>query len=459
MLTPGGSPIPGFALLKTRTTAVGVEVAELVHKHQEFSQYLVDLPAQLSRGRASIHSSFQAAHEALNASETAAMLAFEFNAKLVLKQVTMSVDALKVLKEQAAACSAAGIIASHEEHCHVFEKDTVFHQVFLDDVCTKLVDNCWFIGRSCESADVTVPITSWTRRLEALSNADMYVGNARAKCQSVLRELESRAWEKSTGCYPSCSSRRELVTDMLTALALVNGHWVGKHAGLAISPDGLLVVHSNPSKNYIVVRHLPHGEFLGVWGKKGSGYGQFNKPCRICFSPGSCDTVLVADANNKRVQEIRVRDGTSVRCIGTGLFKTQVYSVDVSPTGIMVAGERSTIHVFKYSSGERTECISTGQPWHIPMLRIASFDDNTLVYFNPVSKTAELLINFACGSRFVKTFSSDDRLNGMTDMIYVGENRANAMLMHSFRNNSRAIAFWKRYIFVLEVNGKIKVYK
>ena len=67
--------------------------------------------------------------------------------------------------------------------------------------------------------------------------------------------------------------------------------------GLAILDEVLYVVDSG---NHRVQKFTLTGEYLGQFGSKGSGEGQFNSPYSIC-SDGS-RRVLVTDNGNNRVQ-------------------------------------------------------------------------------------------------------------------------------------------------------------
>jgi DNA-binding beta-propeller fold protein YncE len=65
------------------------------------------------------------------------------------------------------------------------------------------------------------------------------------------------------------------------------------------------------------------GKWIGEWGKKGAGPGEFNNPHGITFVPGSAD-LFVADRENSRLQLFD----------RTGMFKKQWTGVkDARTTG------------------------------------------------------------------------------------------------------------------------------
>ncbi|CAE8609291.1 unnamed protein product [Polarella glacialis] len=74
-----------------------------------------------------------------------------------------------------------------------------------------------------------------------------------------------------------------------------------KPTGVAFSPGGkLLYVADGYGNSRIAVFSLPNGEFLGQWGSRGTGPGQFDTPHSLAVD--SAGRVYVADRNNARVQ-------------------------------------------------------------------------------------------------------------------------------------------------------------
>lgn len=122
------------------------------------------------------------------------------------------------------------------------------------------------------------------------------------------------------------------------------GKWDATHfnqpTDIAIRPDGSFFV-SDGYVNSRVARFDRNGKWLGEWGKKGAGEGEFSNPHGLSFVPGGTD-VLVADRENSRLQLFD----------GTGAFKRQwmgakdaattgrVFSVATDREGAMYVGIR-----------------------------------------------------------------------------------------------------------------------
>jgi hypothetical protein len=65
---------------------------------------------------------------------------------------------------------------------------------------------------------------------------------------------------------------------------------------------------------------LDDGSLIRVVGSAGDGEGQFNLSCGgLCVCPDG-DSVLVADRNNDRVQQLRIVDGSWVQHVGIGVL-------------------------------------------------------------------------------------------------------------------------------------------
>lgn len=73
------------------------------------------------------------------------------------------------------------------------------------------------------------------------------------------------------------------------------------NTGLAISPDGTVMVISNVEVHVVSVYGLPDGVWKAEFGGEGSGPAQFKRPFKLCFSTLS-GNILVTDAGNRRVQ-------------------------------------------------------------------------------------------------------------------------------------------------------------
>lgn len=98
-------------------------------------------------------------------------------------------------------------------------------------------------------------------------------------------------------------------------------------AAIAVAPDGEIYV-ADGYGNSRVHRFSPDGEFLGGWGRPGSGPGEFTTPHAVCIDPSN--RVLVADRENNRVQ-LFTRDGSYLDAWGDLYHPMDIY---VDPTGI-----------------------------------------------------------------------------------------------------------------------------
>jgi tripartite motif-containing protein 71 len=82
-----------------------------------------------------------------------------------------------------------------------------------------------------------------------------------------------------------------------------------------------LVIVVDDSTMQLHMHSLADGSLVRRVGSKGSGKGQFNSYwCGLCVSPDG-DSVLVAEAHNNRVQQVRIVDGSWVRFVGEGVLK------------------------------------------------------------------------------------------------------------------------------------------
>jgi hypothetical protein len=111
-----------------------------------------------------------------------------------------------------------------------------------------------------------------------------------------------------------------------------------------------VVWDENPGSE-LHMHSLADGSLVRSIGSKGSGKGQFNFSCGgLCPSPDG-DSVLVAEANNDRVQQVRIVDGSWVRFVGEGvLYKPQF--VDCNADVIAVSeSDWHRISVFSWADG------------------------------------------------------------------------------------------------------------
>jgi hypothetical protein len=85
---------------------------------------------------------------------------------------------------------------------------------------------------------------------------------------------------------------------------------------------GLVIVseYNSSGGSQLHMHSLADGSLVRRIGSKGSGKGQFNFGCGgLCMSPDG-DSVLVAEAVNNRVQQVRIVDGSWVRFVGEGVL-------------------------------------------------------------------------------------------------------------------------------------------
>ena len=90
---------------------------------------------------------------------------------------------------------------------------------------------------------------------------------------------------------------------------------------------GLVVVSgwcNGPEKCKLYVYSLADGSLVRSFGGVGSGKGQFNWGFGgLCVTPRG--TLLVAESNNNRLQEVNIDDGSWVRFMGEGLLEKPDY--------------------------------------------------------------------------------------------------------------------------------------
>jgi DNA-binding beta-propeller fold protein YncE len=96
---------------------------------------------------------------------------------------------------------------------------------------------------------------------------------------------------------------------------------------------------------------LLDGSLVRSIGRNGRGKGQFKFHYGgLCVSPDG-DSVLVAERYNKRVQQVKIADGSWVRFVGVGVLKYPDY-VDCNTDVIAVSGTmRHRISVFSWADG------------------------------------------------------------------------------------------------------------
>lgn len=121
--------------------------------------------------------------------------------------------------------------------------------------------------------------------------------------------------------------------------------------GIAVFRDGCRFAVSNIMTHTITVYSTEDGSEVCTFGGEGHGPGQFRNPFKICVTHR--DTLLVADNNNERVQEVSAT-GEHIRFIGEGVFGGRVCGVDCNDEHIVATrtdAETGRIYVIDYSTG------------------------------------------------------------------------------------------------------------
>ncbi len=112
-------------------------------------------------------------------------------------------------------------------------------------------------------------------------------------------------------------------------------------------PHGLAVVTDTKTQQ-LLMYSLIDGTRIRSIGSQGGGKGQFNFDYGgLCVSPDG-DSVLVAEFDNRRVQEVRIVDGSWVRFIGIGVLKKPQF-VDCNDRVIVVSEACHRISVLSWA--------------------------------------------------------------------------------------------------------------
>jgi DNA-binding beta-propeller fold protein YncE len=149
-----------------------------------------------------------------------------------------------------------------------------------------------------------------------------------------------------------------------------------KPTDVAFGPSGDVYV-SDGYGNSRVVRFTREGRYLGAWGKKGTGEGEFNLPHSVAVDAKG--RVYVADRENHRIQ-IFTREGkyvTQWRHVGHpfGLFLTRDQQLFVSD------GSENTVSIYDLDGNRLARWGGTGhEPGQMDIAHLLCVDDHGAVY-------------------------------------------------------------------------------
>jgi hypothetical protein len=126
----------------------------------------------------------------------------------------------------------------------------------------------------------------------------------------------------------------------------------GGYGVCAALKHGLIIVSEfkGDGGSLMHMHSLADGSLVRSIGSKGSGKGQFNFGCGgLCVSPDG-DSLLVAEAHNNRVQEVKIVDGSWVRFFGRDALDKPQF-VDCNADVIAVSQDRHRISVLSWAAG------------------------------------------------------------------------------------------------------------
>lgn len=149
---------------------------------------------------------------------------------------------------------------------------------------------------------------------------------------------------------------------------------------LAVSRDGGLMVTSNDHSHQLSVYRTEDGRHVRSFGREGEGLGRFSGIRGLCMT--AHDTVLVAEENNKRIQEVTL-GGAHVQCM----------AVESSPLGVAVYGDvvavstlECSVVLYSHTTGAVIRVIQVpNKPVCLPIINRGSLQANALlsVCFSP----------------------------------------------------------------------------
>lgn len=137
----------------------------------------------------------------------------------------------------------------------------------------------------------------------------------------------------------------------------------GGNCGIACTADGSLLAVSNQLSYTITMYSSADGALVRTFGVKGAGEGEFDSPRGLLFTPTPASSLLVAEDDNLRVQEVSVT-GEHLRFIGVGVIDGPIVSValcgDTLAVGKGYEASGDQIMLFCFSTGA---CVWCGSSW------------------------------------------------------------------------------------------------
>lgn len=115
-----------------------------------------------------------------------------------------------------------------------------------------------------------------------------------------------------------------------------SGNKISEHSGVQLGQNVFGVAWNNMTHEVFVLDELNHrvvvldedGKFKRAFGKKGSGNGEFRRPCQLSVDEAS-GVLFVADIGNDRVQVIRCSDGSHICSMNNLKLDDLCYNFDL----------------------------------------------------------------------------------------------------------------------------------
>ena len=174
------------------------------------------------------------------------------------------------------------------------------------------------------------------------------------------------------------------------------------HGGITIVRE---IVYIAESGGHRIHKLTTGGEFLGMFGEKGTGIGQFNSPCDIKISPEG--KVYVADRNNSCIQVFH-SDWTVSHIIDGNISGDSSFthpegiSLDLSGNFHVTGDKSNSVTVFsasgqfvyKYDQTQlkRPTGIAIDSAGYSP---VVNYHSNSLAIFDPSGKLVHTIKGFS----------------------------------------------------------------